>query len=121
MSDNVEAKLREMAKLTILSNRLSEVHEKNLKMYPLVFFNNVRKVTIGYDFSQLEIKMDDKEQPKRNAGLVEFCLDLSLDGNDNLDKRFSALEMATRNLFWPTTKVKVYLNNELKFESKDGK
>lgn len=37
--------------------------------------------------------------------------------NDSLDKRFKFLETCVRKIFWNDTKVMIYFNNRLVFES----
>lgn len=123
--------IRDQAKLALASNRISDVQEKNLKMYPLIFFNEVKKATIDYDFTNDQTV--DTEEDKKKLEIkykfkklytghfrVSYFLELDEKANEvNLDKRFIAIEGAVRNLFWNETKVQVYLNGTLKFESKD--
>ena len=133
--------VREMAKLALASNRISDVQEKNLKMYPFVFFNGVLSANIDYDFTnnqhvETEEKVNSEEDVKKGKEKLEikykfnklttehfhvtYRLSIAKDAeNENLEKRFDILTKAIRGLFWNETKVKVFFNNELKYESKD--
>jgi hypothetical protein len=115
--------LAEMARLTALSNRISEVQEKNLKLYPLVFFNKVLEVKVNYDLTSkadiLEDSTTDKiiiNAPSKNH-FVAYHLVLDESENQDLDKRFLALEKSVRNLFWNDVSVEVYFNGQIKYKS----
>lgn len=120
---NIESKIREMAKLSILSNRINEVQEKNLKMWPLVFFNGVESFRLEYDFDARPTAGDDKS-PQGSS--VSYFLETDGDKpafelqNNRLDVRLSTLTTSVRNLFWKNTRVSVYLNDELIYESENG-
>lgn len=136
MSKVTEQQIREMAKLSLASNRISEVQEKNLKMYPLIFFDSVKKAEIDYDFTNnqtveteedrknLEIKykfnkLDTKHFRVSYYLTVEDTLTGFTAQNEHMDKRFKALEDSVRNLFWKETKVEVFINGVKQYESKD--
>ena len=105
MSD-MEQKVRELAKLSILSNRISEVHEKNLKAYPFIFFNGVKEANVDYDL----------ERGSKNH--VSFTLKIESDGtNSPLDKRLEALDKSVKNLFWKEVSISVVLNDKKVFDS----
>jgi hypothetical protein len=136
-----EQQIREMAKLSLMSNTINPIQEKNLKMFPFVFFNDLEKVKIDYDFTnnqmvdseeivnteedvkkgkeKLEIKYKFSPMDTRHFR-VSYHLTLK-ENHDNaaLDKRFSALEQSVRNLFWKETKIEVFLNGTLAYESKN--
>lgn len=131
--DQVRQKVVGMAKLSVLTDRISEVHEKNLKMYPFVFFNGVSKAEISYDLSnnlgvsdklekdkdknyQLDYKL---EAPETKHLRVSYHLTLDERLNGNLDKRFKAIEDSIRNLFWKQVSVEIFFNSELKYKSKN--
>ena len=107
--------LREMAYLTALSGRISEVQVKNLQMFPLVYFNSVDEVKIEYDLAPLKT-MDDS--PTFSNSLVSYYLTLNELENVDLDKRFLALENSVRQLFWSDIKIEVYFNDQIKYKSK---
>lgn len=126
---NTEATLRDMAKMTMLTNRISEIQEKNLKMFPLAFFEGVSSATCQYDFSNkamVDIE-EDKEKLTLNYKfkdvetkhfLVSYRLHIKEDVlNPHLDKRFTALENAVRTLFWKQVRVEVFFNDNKVFES----
>lgn len=105
MSDT-EAKVRELAKLSILSNRISEVHETNLKAYPFIFFNGLDKAEIDYNL----------ERGTKNH--VAFNITLKVGATNHfLEKRFLALDQSVKNLFWKEVTVSVKLNGKKVFDS----
>lgn len=130
MSDDVTQQVREMAKLSIYSNKISEIQEKNLKMYPFVFFDGVKSVRIDYDFSNHVTWETEENSKTENIAYQANEIDtshfrvsyfLTIDEtyeNISIDKRFDAIEASVRNLFWKDVKIQVYLNDTLKFESK---
>jgi hypothetical protein len=127
-------KLRDMAKLVHLSNRISAFHEKNLKSYPYVFFENVKSARIEYDFSHHPSDTGPKEAPKTpdefykeigkaamnmtSNSFVAYHLELDEEPNQpHLAKRFEALQNSIRSLFWKDVIVKVYFNEKIVYES----
>ena len=128
-----EHEIRDMAKLSILDNKLNDIQLKNLKMFPLVFFNGVTEAKVTYDLHtekpsveyEIENKTDpDKlsikyefDRPKTNSS-VEYNLVIDeLSPNDNLSYRFESLERAVRNIFWKEVRVTVLFNDKKVFES----
>lgn len=111
-TNNTESKVRELAKLSILSNRISEVHEKNLKAYPFIFFNGVKEANVKYDL----------ERNEHNFVSFSLTLDRNAD-NPSLEKRFEALDTSIKNLFWKEVSIVVNLDGKEVFNSgvKDGK
>jgi hypothetical protein len=107
--------LKEMARLTVLSGRISEAQSKNLRYFPLVFFENVKEVRIDYDLAP-DKSMGDT--PTHSNSLVCYYLTLDESKNDNLDKRYLALEKSVRTLFWSDIIVEVYFNDQIKYKSK---
>lgn len=134
MSDDFtinEQTVREMAKLALYSNKINEIQEKNLKMYPFVFFDNIRSVSVDYDFTNRQTWDTEENQETLDIAYKPGKLDISHhrvtyrltlgDGPENmdLDKRFLALQNSVRNLFWKEVRVQVYFNETLKFESEN--
>jgi hypothetical protein len=115
LSDTIKAQLREMAQLSVLSNRINEIQEKNLKMYPFVFFNDVKSVKIEFDLS----KVDDNGLMNHGDHHVTYFLDVLEESNNQLDRRMAAIEASTRSLFWNDLKVRVVMNGKLAYESKN--
>lgn len=118
MSDNKETieTIREMAKLSVLSNKINPIQEKNMKMFPLVFFNGVKSVTIDYDLSYKKTVDDEPVSAKPS---VSYSIDLDeTQANDFLDRRFEALETSIRNLFFKDTSIEVYFNGKIVYKSK---
>lgn len=113
---DIEAQIREMARLTVLSNKINPIQEKNLKMYPLVFFQGVKSVKIDYDLSHRKTTVD---EPVINNSIVSYYLSIEDEAqNSHLDERFKHLEKSVRNLFWNDLTVEVYFNDVIKFKSK---
>lgn len=103
---NIQSEIKEMAQLALLSGRITDFHVTNLKTYGFVFFNGVEKIELDYDLT-----VGDKSIVTYKLNIDDKLF------NDKLEKRFQALETATRNLFWKDLRVRVYVNNKLAFES----
>lgn len=130
MSDEQDQQIiRDMAKLTMMNNRVSDVQIMNLKMYAMAFFNGVSSARIEYDVStqrdaEVEIdkaSMDIKyaiRRKKTSKSKVIFWLSLK-EGSVNADLpyRFAILEKSVRNLFWSDLSVEVNFNEEQVFKS----
>lgn len=128
---STEEQVREMAKLTLLTNKLNPIQEKNLKMYPLVFFNGVKSAKVDFDVSndqmvestenrsELELTYQFNKAETRHLR-VSYHLEID-ETADNafLDKRYEAIEKSVRNLLFKEIKVQVYINEKLAYESKD--
>lgn len=114
MNTPIDEILKEMAQLTALSGRISSIQIHNLKMFPLVFFDAVETVKIDYDLAPMKTVED---EPVKNNLLVAYYLTLDETKNQDLDKRFMALEQSVRNLFWTDTKVEIYFNDQIKYKS----
>lgn len=127
---DVQKTIRDMARLSLLSNKINEIQEKNLKIYGFAFFYGVSEAKIDYDFSNKALV--DTEEDKKNFELkyklgeldtshFRISYYLTIDEkteNSHLDKRFSALEQAVRHLFWKGIRVEVFFNDKKVFESK---
>lgn len=114
--------LSEMARLTTLSGRISDVQIRNLKMFPLVFFEQVQEVRVAYDLGHKSDVLEDTagnlviNAPTRN-NYVAYYLILDESKNEDLDKRYLALEKSVRTLFWTDLSVEVYFNEKIKYKS----
>jgi hypothetical protein len=107
-------KLKEMAKLAILANRISDFHEKNLTTYPFVFFNGVQVTRIDYDFSR-----PTEEDPEVRDPYINYHLQIDeTQDNSHLDKRCDALETAVRGLLFSDIVLEVFFNGNSVFKSK---
>ena len=94
--DNKTPSLNELNSLGIFSGRISEVHIKNLEVFPFIYFNGVTKAEIDYDVAQAKDK----------ASYIHYDLTIH-EENDMLEKRFEGLEKAVRALFWKEMSLKV--------------
>lgn len=124
---NTQETLREMARLTMLTNKLNDVQIKNLKMYPFVFFEGVRELNLEYDLSNnldvsteenkkdLDVKYDVSTETKHQFITYRITVDDRAFGlnQEHIQNRYNSIVAATRNIFWKDLKVNVYLNNML--------
>lgn len=128
---STEEQVREMAKLTLLTNKLNPIQEKNLKMYPLVFFNGIKSAKMDFDLSneQMVDSVEDKKDleityqiPKADTRHLRVSYHLEIDesaDNHTIDARYSAITQAVRNLLFKEIKVQVFINQKLAYESKN--
>lgn len=139
---NTEEQIREMARLTLLTNRLNPIQEKNLKLYPLIFFNGVSEAKMDFDLSNDQMvetieSVDKKENEKKEnynelnikyefskpeTRHLRVSYHLTIDekaDNAHLEKRFEATEKSVRNLLFKEIKVEVFINGKLAYESKN--
>jgi hypothetical protein len=112
-----------MAKLTIFSNKISDVQEKNLKTWPFVFFEGVKSVMIDYDLQRIDdITLDDKNlsiNKPRSNNYVKYTLMIDENvSNSNIERRYSALESSVRGLFWKNVVVEIVFNDRTVYKSK---
>jgi hypothetical protein len=105
-TSDIETKVRELAKLSILSNRISEVHEKNLKAYPFIFFNGVKEANVDYD-----LERGGKNNVTFSLTLVENA------DNPSMEKRYEALDTSIKNLFWKEVSIAVVIGGKTVFDS----
>lgn len=115
---DLKQKLQEMAELSILANRISEIQERNLKMFPMVFFDDVAEARIDYDLGH---GINEETKEVNHASRVSYYLLFKGQQKDDatFQKRCSILEDAVRKLFWKDIKVEIYVNREKVYESKD--
>jgi len=97
--------IKEMARLTMLSNKLNAIQEKNLQAYPYVFFEGVKKGTIVYD---LECGLDTPAMERQAKTHVTYTIEIDTDTVITFQqKRIDALKIAVRTLFWSDLTVNV--------------
>lgn len=114
MSD-LKQKLQEMAELSILANRISEIQEKNLKMFPFVFFDGVQMVKIDYDLGHA---ISEESKEVHHKSFVGYHIMMGV-GDDPSAARLEMLEKAVRQLFWNDIRVEIHINGKKAFESKN--
>lgn len=128
---STEEQVREMAKLTLLTNKLNPIQEKNLKMYPLVFFNGIKSAKVDFNLSNEQMVDSTEDQKdvevtyqfnKAETSHLRVSYHLEIDeaaDNHTIDARYSAITQAVQNLLWKEIKVQVYINTKLAYESKN--
>ncbi len=123
-SDNTTQIVKDMAKLVMVSGKLSEMHEKNMKTYPLIFFNGVKEAKVEYDVSHKANALVDKDSnltvtaPTRN-NFVSYHLKIEENAdNPNMERRYAALEASIKTLFWKDIKVEIHINDICVYKSK---
>jgi hypothetical protein len=130
-----EFEIRDMAKLSILENKLNDIQVKNLRMFPLIFFNGVSEAKIDYDLSvskpSVDYEIENKTDPDKigikynfdrptSKSMIEYNLTIDeTQENDYLENRFLALEKAVRSLFWKEVKIVVLFNGKKVHESNE--
>lgn len=100
--------IQDLTKLVMFTGRLSEVHIKNLKAFPWIFFNDLTEVKIDYS-----IETTDKSKPT----MFSYDLSLNIDTNYHMHKRYEALEFAIRSLFWKEVKIEIKINGQEMYKS----
>lgn len=103
----VREEIKEMARLTMLSNKLNEIQTKNLQLYPYVFFEGVKKGTITYD---LECSPTESATDRQMKTHVSYTIEIDENTPVTFEqKRIDALKIAVRTLFWNDLTVNVEL------------
>jgi len=132
LSDKIDSRemLQKMAQLSISTNQINEIQQKNLKMYPFVFFNGVKSVSIDYDLTnQSKVNYDTNpktmeivykfDKPIMDNFKVSYNLEIDeTEDNSHMPKRFEALEKAIWTLFWKDIPVEVKFNGKDVYTSK---
>jgi hypothetical protein len=122
--DNAANVVKDMAKLVLVAGKISDMHVKNMQMYPLIYFNGVKTVKIDYDLSHKADALVDKDNnltinaPHR-SNVVTYYLTMHEGAvNDKLDKRYAALTASIRTLFWKDVVVEVFMDEKIVYKSK---
>jgi len=124
LSDDTAGIVKDMAKLVLVSGKISETHVKNMQMYPLIYFDGVKEVKIDYDLSHKADALVDKDNnltvnaPYRHNTVAYYLTMYDGAKNENLDRRFMALEASIRTLFWKDVTVEVFFNDRIQYKSK---
>lgn len=121
---DVKETLKKMAQFSISTNKINEVQEKNLKMYPFVFFNGVKSARIEYDLinhSNVDYDTNPKtfeivyrfNKPKTDNFKLIYDLEMETSANnEHLEKRFEALEKSVATLLWKGIPLEVHFNGK---------
>ncbi|MEM4601887.1 MAG: hypothetical protein QW808_03195 [Desulfurococcaceae archaeon] len=96
--------LEDLKKGVILSGRLSELHYNNLKMYPFIFFDGLKKC---------EMILNINTDPNTSApSVISYILFFNKKKrNDNMKVRCDALKQSVKTLLWDDVQVEVYVNS----------
>lgn len=106
--------LQEMAQLTVLSGRISDLQAHNMKLFPMVYFEGVQEVKVDYDLAPAKSMSD---EPTFSNSTISYHLVLDESKNTDLEKRFMALESSVRCLFWSDVRIEIYFNNKIVYKS----
>lgn len=98
----------DLTKLMLFFGRIPETHLKSLESYPFIFFNDLKEAKLDYSVATKD---------KNGETIFSYALSLNLESNDHLDKRYTALESAVRNLFWKEAKIKIAVNGQEVYKS----
>jgi len=101
-------------------------------MYPLVFFNGIKSAKVDFDLSNDQMLVDSNEnksdleityqfnKAETRHLRVSYHLEIEENAdNSSIDARYLAITKAVRNLFFKETKVQVFINDKLAYESKN--
>lgn len=103
---NSEEKVRELTKLGIVSDRVSEFHQKNLEAFPFIMLDGIEQAEIKYDL----------ERGAKNY--VEYILKVKLGVQTaSVERRLESLDKAVKNLFWKEVSVIVKMNGDKVWDS----
>lgn len=95
------AALDDLKKGVMLTGRLSEVHVKNLKNYPFIFFEELKSVEMSYN-----IVTDPTVSAPGTGSFVRYKLDVDVEKNlSYMEKRLQALKGSVQTLLWPSVQV----------------
>lgn len=129
LSDEIKQTLRKMAQFSISTNQINEIQQKNLKMYPFVFFNGVKSVKIEYDLtnhSKVDYELDPKSaeitykfnKPVTDNFKIVYHIEIDeSEANPNMEKRFDALEKSIKTLLWNGIPLEVLFNKKSVYKS----
>lgn len=98
----------DLTKLMLFFGRIPETHIKSLESYPFIYFNDLKEAKLDYSIATKD---------KNGETIFSYALSLNLESNDHLDKRYKALEMAARSLFWKEAKIKININGQEVYKS----
>lgn len=101
-----EKMLEDHKKMLIMTGNLSDFQLENLKTWPFIVFDNVSKVEIEYDFS--EVLKNDLGEDTEGIGAGKVTFNLSADKVPKEDQ-IEKLRNWTKFLFWKDTEVEVIL------------
>ena len=126
------AKLIEDAKyMTALTGELYDLQLLNLQMWPLVLLDHVDEVKIDYDLSkqsstQVHGKHVNMQQDieVNNSSKLNYYLTLKQgkqlsDMKNDPNERMQMLHCWVKDMLWTDINLKVFINNNLEFDSKE--
>jgi len=110
MSNNdLEKILEDMRKITMLTGEISDVHEKNLKQWPYILFDNVQEVEIKYDLT--------KDRTKEvGQGYIQFDVTTDLE-QQHVEIKGDNLSKWARDMLWKEIEIRIKINGEIKYRN----
>lgn len=109
-----------MAQLTVLTNRLSEIQEKNMGLFPRIFFDGVREINIEFDLQRTDLP----NTLASCANWVKYDLKIAEQFHSAnhvaLERRYEALENAIRTLLWSDIRVSITINGNEVYGGTNG-
>jgi hypothetical protein len=130
MSQNPAELVKEMAKLTITTGKVNPIQEYNMKMYPFVFLEGVKTISVDFDLRSTPI-IDTSSKDGDTVFSIEKpnVEDMYVNYNIAVDEEFfeinkeinrlQGIEKSIHNLFWTGIKVKIVINNEIVYGKED--
>jgi len=104
MSDeNQQNIVDEHRKMVVMTGNLSEFQLKNMKAWPFIIFDDLSKVEINYDFTNI-VEVDKELEEAISAGSIEYDFYFKKEPPDP-DLRLAQLILWTKYMFWEDTDV----------------
>lgn len=95
--------LTDMRKATLLTGQLSQVQVNSLRMYPMIYFNDVKRSTMRYD-----IVVDPAATANGKQSEIRYEVEFKEEGQPtHLDKYLTALKSSVHLILWPEVRVVV--------------
>lgn len=115
-TSDVEKTLVDLKNMSILTGELAELHIKNLKAFPYIFFDHITSCELSWDINL-------QREANKKTSWVKYNLTIK-ESNDLMQNRVERMTWSVKNLLWNDTEVYVYVNGtkyESKTEEKQGK
>ena len=120
MSENLLKQLKDMAQISMVTGRISTIQEKNLKLYPFIFFDGVLEVEISYDLSPIK-SAENGSDLVATKSFVTFDIKTDRREIQDLDRRCTAIDRAVATLLWSGIIVEVVIDGDRKYGDPNGR